>query len=202
MKKKTAAKRVTPRKTTAKKTATAKTAGPKKSTTPKPKEPSHKNLDMYGYKPLAWSRALKQLEESSSGTYWLATVKPDGRPHVAAVGALWVDGKIYFTSGTRTRKGRNLAVNPNCVFSVSLTGIDLVFEGTAVRITDRPTLLRLAKRYEAQGWPARVSDDALTAEYSAPSAGPPPWNLYVLKPARAFGVATAQPWGATRWQFD
>jgi hypothetical protein len=80
--------------------------------------------------------------------------------------------------------------------------MDLVVEGRAVRIIDRPTLVRLAKRYAAQGWPASVSGTAVTAEYSAPSAGPPPWNLYAVTPARAFGVATAEPWGATRWQFE
>jgi pyridoxamine 5'-phosphate oxidase-like protein len=199
-------KKATSRKTTAKKATaskiSAKTAAPMRATTPKEKGPTEKNLDIYGAAPLPWSRALKQLEAGTAGSYWLATTNPDGRPHVAAVGALWVDGKIYFTSSTRTRKGRNLAANPDCVFSVSLTGIDLVVEGSAVRITDRPTLLRLAKRYAAQGWPASVSGEALTAEYSAPSAGPPPWNLYVMRPITAFGVATAEPSGATRWQFE
>ncbi len=187
-------------KTTVKKTASKK-VGPTRATTPKAQEPTHKNLDIYGAKPIPWSRALKQLEASAHGTYWLATTHPDGRPHVAAVGALWIDGKIYFTTGSRTRKGRNLAANPKCVVSVSLTGIDLVLEGSAVRISDRPTLLRLAKRYAAQGWPASVSGAALTAEYSAPSAGPPPWNLYVVRPSTAFGVASAEPSGATRWHF-
>jgi len=183
-----------------KKTA-SKRVGPKKATTLKAQEPKHKNLDIYGAKPIPWSRALKQLA-SGSGTYWLATTRPDGRPHVAGTGALWVDGKVYFVSGSGTRKSRNLAANPKCVFSVSLTGIDLVLEGSAVRVSDRPTLLRLAKRYAAQGWPVSVSGSALIAKYSAPSAGPPPWNLYVVKPSTAFGVATADPPGATRWRFE
>ncbi len=193
---KTTAKKVTGKKITPTKTAPMRTA-PAKA-----KGPTGKNLDIYGAAPIPWSRALKQLEAGAGGTYWLATTNPDGRPHVAAVGALWVDGKIYFTSGTRTRKGRNLAANADCGLSVSLTGIDLVVEGTAVRITDRPTLLHLAKRYAAQAWPASVSGTALTAEYSAPSAGPPPWNLYLVRPTTAFGVATAEPSGATRWQFE
>jgi len=187
---------------TSRKTTASKKVLPKKATAPKAQEPTHKNLDIYGAKPLPWSRALKQLGSNTAGTYWLATTRPDGRPHVAAVGALWVDGKIYFVSGTPTRKSRNLATNPRCVVSVSLTGIDVVFEGAAIRVTDRPTLLRLAQRYAAQGWPASVSGTALTAEYSAPSAGPAPWNLYVLRPSTAFGVATADPPGATRWRFD
>ena len=199
-------KRATSRKATARKATatkiTVKKAAPKQAMTPKGKGPTEKNLDIYGAAPIPWSRALKQLEAGTGGSYWLATTKLDGRPHVAAVGALWVDGKIYFVTGARTRKGRNLTANPDCVLSVSLTGIDLVVEGRAVRVTDRPTLLRLAERYAAQGWPASVSGAALTAEYSAPSAGPPPWNLYAVRPTTAFGVATTEPSGATRWQFD
>ena len=170
-----------------------------------------KNLDIYGSKPIPWSHALKELEAAStkpSGeahvhkTYWLATTRPDGRPHIAGVGALWVDGRFYFTSGPGTRKSRNLAKNPNCVISAALNGLDLVVEGSARIVTEEPTLRRLAERYAAQGWPASVSDGALTADYSAPSAGPAPWNLYVVTPSTAFGVATAEPFGATRWRFE
>jgi hypothetical protein len=161
-----------------------------------------KNLDIYGGEPIPWSRALDQLEAGAGGTsWWLATVRPDGRPHVAAVGALWVDGRFYFTSGPGTLKSRNLAQNPSCVLSAALAGLDLVVEGTAARVTDEATLRRIAERYAAQGWPARVHDDSITAEYSAPSAGPPPWDLYTVTPAAAFGVATAEPSGATRWRF-
>jgi len=80
-------------------------------------------------------------------------------------------------------------------------GLDLVVEGRATKVADQPTLERLAERYAAQGWPARASEGAITAEFSAPSAGPPPWHLYVVTPIRAFGVATAKPYGATRWRF-
>jgi hypothetical protein len=167
-----------------------------------------KNLDIYGNEPIPWSRALQALEaaparpEDAGGpnTYWLATTRPDKRPHVAGVGALWVDGRFYFVSGAGTRKSRNLAANPNCVISVKLAGIDLVVEGVARLVTDQPTLQRLAELYAAQGWPASVSDGALTAEFSAPSAGPPPWNLYVMTPSTAFGVASVEPYGATRWR--
>ncbi len=46
-----------------------------------------------------------------------------------------------------------------------------------------------------------MKDGAFTAAYSAPSAGPPPWDLYVVTPTTAFGVAGAEPCGATRWRF-
>jgi general stress protein 26 len=160
------------------------------------------NLDIYGAEPIPWSRALDQLQDDSARkTTWLATVRPDGRPHSAAVGALWLEGRFYFTSGAGTRKSRDLAANPHCVLSVALPDLDLVVEGTATPVTDAATLQRLAERSAAQGWPAQVDGGALTAPYSAPSAGPPPWDLYVLTPSTAFGVATAEPSGAMRWRF-
>jgi hypothetical protein len=165
------------------------------------------NLDIYGHEPIPWSRALEQLEayaraEGQGRTYWLATAGSDERPHLAAVGALWVDDRLYFTSGPRTRKSRNLATNPNCAVSVSLDGIDVVVEGTARKVTDTPTLERVANVYASLGWPARATDTAITAEFSAPSAGPGPWDLYAVIATAAVGVATKEPHGATRWRFD
>jgi hypothetical protein len=161
------------------------------------------NLDIYGAEPIPWSRALDQLQDDAARkTYWLATVRPDGRPHVAGVGALWLDGMFYFTSGAGTRKSRNLAEHPSCVVSVTLPDLDLVVEGTVTEVTDGVTLQRVAERYAAQGWPASVDDGAITAPYSAPSAGPPPWYLYAVTPITIFGVATAEPYGATRWRFE
>jgi hypothetical protein len=72
------------------------------------------------------------------------------------------------------RKSRNLAVNPACSVSVRLRGLDLVMEGEAHRVTDASSLERVAAVYRTGGWPASVEGDALTAPYSAPSAGPAP----------------------------
>jgi hypothetical protein len=103
--------------------------------------------------------------------------------------------------GPGTLKSRNLALNPACSVSVRLRGIDLVLEGEAHRVTDASTLERVAAVYRTAGWPASVEGDALTAPYSAPSAGAAPWNLYRLALHTAVGVATAEPHGATRWDF-
>ncbi|GAA5072838.1 hypothetical protein [Nocardia iowensis] len=53
------------------------------------------------------------------------------------------------------------------------------------------------------GWPAAVDDtgEALTAEYSAQSAGPPPWHVYRITPNIAMALGTVEPGGATRWRF-
>lgn len=162
-----------------------------------------KNLDIYGSPPIPWSRVEQQLDQGDKHlTYWLATTGPGGSPHLAGVGAKWSDGKVYFVSGAGTRKSRDVAANPRCALSACLPDIDLVVEGTAVKVTDPATLERLAKAYVASGWPADVRDGAFVAPYSAPSAGPPPWNLYEVTVDSATGVATAEPLGATRWRFD
>jgi len=163
-----------------------------------------KNLDIYGHDPIPWSRALALLENFQGGpgqSTWIATTDPDGGAHLAGVGAVWLDGRYWFTSGPKTRKSRNIAANPTCAISVSLKGLDLVVEGRANRVTDDATLQRLAETYRTGGWEATVKEGAFTAAYSAPSAGPPPWYVYELVATKAFGVATAEPNGATRWVF-
>ena len=161
------------------------------------------NLDRYGSAELLWSRARDRLATSSSrdAPFFLGTTRPDGRPHAARVGALWHDDTLYFTSGAGTRKSRNLAASPACTIATSLEGIDLVMEGEASRVTDQPTLEALASLYRQGGWPAEVEGEAFTAPYSAPSAGPPPWDLYRFTFHTVFGVATVEPYGATRWRF-
>lgn len=161
------------------------------------------NLDIYGSPPLPWSRPhdLLAVIATTETTFFLGTVRPDGRPHSAGIGALWFDGDLYLVSGPETRKSRNLAANPACTISVRLEGIDLTLEGEVRRVTDQPTLEQLAQLYRESGWPAEVEGDAFTAPFSAPSAGPPPWYLYRFTFHTAFGVATAEPNGATRWRF-
>ncbi|MBB5781291.1 pyridoxamine 5'-phosphate oxidase family protein [Nonomuraea jabiensis] len=161
------------------------------------------NLDRYDHDALPWDRAHAVLTSSSGAdiTWFLGTVRPDGRPHAAGVGAVWYDGALHFTTGPGARKTRNLQADPNCTISVRLDGIDLTLEGTAHRVTDAATVERVAAVYAELGWPATAEGDAITAPYSAPSAGPAPWHLYRFSMSVAFGVATAEPHGATRWRF-
>lgn len=165
---------------------------------------STRNLDRYGNAALPWSRARDVLATDTPTadlTFFVSTVRPDGRPHSAGVGAVWVDDALYFKGGPGTRRSRNLASNPACAVSVRLRGIDLTLEGEAHRVTDASTLERVAAVYRTGGWPVEVQGDAFTAPFSAPSAGPPPWHLYRLTLHRAIAVAGAEPHGATRWDF-
>ena len=163
------------------------------------------NLDIYGNAPLDWNRARALLgkQDGPDVTHFLSTTRPDGRPHVTGVGALWSDGDLYIVSGDQTRKSKNLAANPACSIAVRLPGMDVVLEGTASRVTDTQSLEAAAALYRQAGWPAEVDSaaQAFTAPYSAPSAGPPPWQLYRFVFHTAFGIASAEPHGATRWRF-
>ncbi len=107
-----------------------------------------KNRDIYGHQALPWSRPQAILSSSIfiKDTI-LSTVRPDGRPHATDIGAIWLDGEIYFTSGPATRKSRKLAHNPACTITARLSGIDLMFEGDA-RTGGCPL---------PSGWQARLS---------------------------------------------
>ena len=69
--------------------------------------------------------------------------------------------------------------------------------------TDPAPVARLAETWAAGGWPCRVDESgiALTAEFSAPSAGKPPWHVYRITPVSAVALSTVEPGGATRFDF-
>lgn len=170
---------------------------------------SERNLDGYGAPPIDWARVGEVLDSTltqapdtggpNRHTTWLTTINPDGSPHVMPLGAGNVNGSWYFSSGPGTRKSRNLGRDPRCVVSVATHPFDLVVEGTAERVTDQAELQAVADKMRAEGWPASVAGDALTAEFSAPSAGPPPWYVYRVVPTTVFALGTAEPYGAARF---
>jgi PPOX class probable F420-dependent enzyme len=170
--------------------------------------------DLYDLPVMGWEAVRARLDLGVSQapgtggpdrhTCWLATINPDGTPHVTGVGALWFGDTFWFETGRGTRKAKNLARDPRCTLSVATHDFDLVLEGEAHPVTDPDTVAALAREWNAAGWPAEVDQTglALTAEFSAPSAGPPPWTVYRMTVARATAVATVEPGGATRWRFD
>lgn len=107
-------------------------------------------------------------------THWLATVCPDGRPHVMPVWATWMSGAFDFATGATTRKGKNLAHNSHCVITVASSGLDLIVEGKATKVSDEAKLHLIAEVYASLGWHPTVLDGAFSSDSGAPSAGPPP----------------------------
>jgi hypothetical protein len=168
--------------------------------------------DLYDLPTLDWAPIAARLDRGMTmapGTggpdrhsAWLATINADGSPHVTGLGALWVDGRFWFETGEASRKGRNLARDPRCTLSLATTEFDLVVDGEARLVDDPATVARLAAIW-AEDWPCRVDESgiALTADFSAPSAGPPPWRVYELTPRAATALQTVEPGGATRWTF-
>jgi len=173
-------------------------------------EATSKNLDGYGAPPIAWERVRTAFatdidQAPGSGgpdrhTAWLSTINPDGAPHVVGVGIAQVDGIWHFTSGPAARKARNIAADPRCVVSVAIQDFDLTVEGRATRVTDPAELRSVAQTYNRYGWPAEVVGDALTAEFNAPTAGPPPWHVYRLTVHTVYALGTTEPYGATKFE--
>ena len=116
-----------------------------------------------------------------------------------AVGIAWDEGRFYLVTGAGTQKGKNLAHDPRCIVSVAAPGLDIVAEGEATIIRDEGELQRIATQLFSD-WGPQVRDGALWHEFSAPSAGPPPWDVYEITPTTIYAVASAEPHGATRWR--
>jgi hypothetical protein len=168
--------------------------------------------DLYGLPTVEWEQVTARLDAGipqapgaggpGRHTCWLTTINADGSPHVTGIGALWADGAFWFETGETTRKGRNLARDPRCVLSIATDQFDIVVDGDGCRVTDTTTIAAMARRWVAEGWPARVDEGghALTAAYSAPSAGPPPWYVYRIDARTVTALKTEEPGGATRWR--
>jgi hypothetical protein len=148
------------------------------------------------------ARSLARLTEADS--YWLVTIHPTGRPHVRPVLAVVVGATPHVVMNLATRKAGNLAREPRCALTAPTEGLDLVIEGTAHHITDDPALEQVAGVYNSKyDWPVHPRDGALHGADGAPTAGPPPYQVYRITPRRAFGFGTTETLGprSTRWRF-
>lgn len=168
---------------------------------------SVKNLaaEVYDLPPLDWADVEAAVAAAKNGpeySWFLTTINPDGRPHTTGIGHIWHDGGIHFATGPAVRKTRNLLADSRCSIAGALDDFDVVFDGTAERVTDPAVLAAVVAKYNAVGWPAEVEGDAITAPYSAPSAGPAPWHLYCFSigAVTALGTKDGTP-GATKWRF-
>ena len=150
--------------------------------------------------PVAWSEAQRRLEESR--WYWLATLSPAGTPHVRPVLAVMLGDTLYFVSNAASRKARNLRRDAHCTLTSEASDAHLVVEGTAAIVRDEGMLQRVAEAYASKyRWHVRVIDGAFDADCGAPTAGPPPYDVYALTPKRAYGFGIEEPWSPTRWRF-
>lgn len=148
-----------------------------------------------------WAQARRLL--AAADTYWLMTTRPDGRPHAVPVLAVWVNDALAFVAGPSTRKARNLARDSRCVITTRGPSLDLVIEGEAAKVREEAKLRRVAEAYASKyEWPVTVRDGAFHDTEGAPTAGPPPYEVYEVTPTTAFGFATDQSLSSTRWRFS
>jgi hypothetical protein len=174
---------------------------------------STKNLaGLYDLPPLDWGAVAAGLDglTQAPGTggpdrhsHWLTTINEDGSPHVTGIGAIWFDDAYWVVSGRSVRKARNLERDPRCTIAVATTDHDTVVDGRAELVTDPAVVAKVSATLNEGGWPCEPdpSGTALTAPYSAPSAGPAPWHVYRVTPTKANAVLVRDPGGATSWTF-
>jgi len=101
-----------------------------------------KQFSSPGATPTPWAEAREHLAKAD--VYWLSTVRPDGRPHVTPLIAVWLDGALHFCTGESERNNKNLARNPRIVVT---TGMQLPQRGT--RPHDRRRRRESERRGEA-----------------------------------------------------
>jgi general stress protein 26 len=103
----------------------------------------------------SWEDARDLLE--SAEIYWLMTVRADGRPHVTPLIAVWVDDAMYFATGEDEQKAKNLRDNQSCALTTGCNaighGLDVVVEGTAVRVISQNQLELVAGAIEEKYGP-------------------------------------------------
>src|SRR6187431_1848903 len=93
-----------------------------------------------------WEVTRRALEDAE--LFRITMVRTDGRPHVTPLVAVWLDDALHFSTGPDEQKARNLASNPRVALTTGAndwqSGLDVVVEGEAVRVTDAQQLVRLA----------------------------------------------------------
>jgi uncharacterized pyridoxamine 5'-phosphate oxidase family protein len=153
-----------------------------------------------GAAPVPWATTQETL--AAAELSWLTTVRPDGRPHVTPLITVTEGSLVHFCTGAEERKCRNIAENPNVVVTTGSnawnTGLDVVVEGRAVRVTDPDVLRRLADRLVAkygEVWRFDVGDDAFLHRGTSDKA-----LVFAVEPATVFAFGKA-PHTQTRHRF-
>ena len=131
----------------------------------------------------------------------ISWVRPDGRPHVTPLPAVWADGALHFCTGPEERKAHNLAANPHVTLTTGNNtwdkGYDLVVEGEAVRVTHEGRLRELAAAWEAKYgsfWHFEVREGAF--HHGGGQA-----FVFSVAPRTVFGFGKGEPFSQTRWRF-
>jgi PPOX class probable F420-dependent enzyme len=157
---------------------------------------------------LPWSWAEERL--IAAHHYWVATVWPDGRPHVMPVEGSWHDQALWFTTSVRSRKARNLRADPRCVVTTDNPIEPVVLEGVAEVVRDPGAITELVARLNHK-YASAVTAGFLDPDLNATVRVRPHWvfslndkaftetpTRWVFTDRRAFASARSISRGASR----
>lgn len=166
---------------------------------PEPTAELNEGFSSPGATPPAWSAVLDVL--TTSEMFWLSTTRRDGRPHVTPLPAIWHDGSLHICTGDQEQKAVNLAAEPRCVLSTGTnamnSGLDVVVEGTAVRITEQAPLRQLAELWKSKlDWDFTVVDGGF--HDGAGRVG----LVYAVAPEKVLAFGKGEPFSQTRYRFN
>ncbi len=143
---------------------------------------------------LEWFAVETRLRESLH--YWMATTRPDGRPHAVPRWGVWMDGRFWYDGAPSTIHVRNLNRSPFCV----------------LHLEDGRQAVMVEGRSEAAEPPGSVLGTRLAAEFCAKYAelgyspeptsweGPHAGGLRVFTPVKAMAWFEF-PTDVTRFRF-
>jgi hypothetical protein len=151
--------------------------------------------------PTPWSAARDQLRDAMS--YQLTTIRADGRPHQTTIAGIWLDETFSFTTSSGEQKAHNLkAGNHHIIVTAGNSGwdgMDVIFEGEALEVTDAERLGHLVDAYRTKynDWfKFRLEDGRFTAPGGIGSS-----LVYDVRARKAFGFRKGDTFSQTRWRF-
>ncbi len=146
---------------------------------------------------LSWSFALERL--ISSHDYWLATVWPDGRPHVMPVWGAWFRDGLWFSTDQTSRKARNLRNDARCVVTTDNALEPVIVEGTADLVADRSDVVAFTEIVRTK-YTAEWLEDVYTVDFFDANLGG--GGTYRMTPASVFALKETEfTTSPTLWTF-
>ena len=137
---------------------------------------------------LPWQWLSERM--AASRNYWIATTRPDGRPHVAPVWGVWFNDTLYFGTDPQSLKAKNMAANPAVSAHLESGDEVVIIEGTAwvLAVSDLPP--QVDEAYQEKY--------AMTLTEAGAGA-----TLIAVAPQTALAwLETDFPNTATRWRFS
>jgi nitroimidazol reductase NimA-like FMN-containing flavoprotein (pyridoxamine 5'-phosphate oxidase superfamily) len=103
-----------------------------------------------------WSWVTAQLTDAES--YWLSSVRTDGRPHVVPRWGTFINNKLYYDGSPETQHSRNIMKNPHVALHLESGYKAVIMEGTS-KPAEKPSLEfavilaeAIGKKYAGQGY--------------------------------------------------